>query len=115
MNRQLSDLCYLSRKGFIVFASDETELHSEIFQYHLGVVGLGVVAFGVVAPLSPAALLFLLDFFSLVLGVVGLFSLPFVTFLTGPGRSSVFSSGVGTALFAGVGTSEAWLESFETS
>lgn len=56
-----------------------------------GVDGLGVVAFGVVDPLSPAALLFLLDFFSLVPGVIGLFSLPFVPFLIGAGKSSVFS------------------------
>ena len=82
---------------------------------HPGVVGLGVVALGVVAPLSPAALLFLLDFFSLVPGVVGLFSLPLVAFLTGPGKSSVFSCGVGTALFAGVAVSVDWLEDFETS
>ena len=73
------------------------------------------MVFGVVDPLSPAALLFLLDFFSLVPGVVGLFSLPFVPFLTGAGKSSVFNCGVGIALFAGVATSEDWLEGFDTS
>lgn len=66
-------------------------LDSKICDNYPGVVGLGVVAFGVVDPLSPAALLFLLDFFSLVPGVVGLFSPPFVPFLTGAGKSSVFS------------------------
>ena len=86
-----------------------------VCQGHPGVVGLGVVAFGVVTPLSPAALLFLLDFFSLVPGVVGLFSLPFGAFLTGGGKSSVFSCGVGTALLAGVATSVDWLEGFEAS
>lgn len=73
------------------------------------------MAFGVVAPLSPAALLFRLDFFSLVPGVVGLFSLLFVDFLSGAGKSSVFSCGVGAALFAGVATSSDWLEGFDTS
>ena len=73
------------------------------------------MAFGVVAPLSPAALLFLLDFLSLVPGVIGLFSLPFVAFLIGAGKSSVFSCGVGTALFAGDATSRDWLEGFDTS
>ena len=90
-------------------------LTSEVCWDQPGVVGLGVVAFGVVEPLSPAALLFLLDFFSLVPGVVGLFSLPFVPFLTGAGKSSVFSCGVGTALFAGVATPEDWLKGFDTS
>lgn len=74
-----------------------------------------MVAFGVAPALSPAALLFLLDFFSLVLGVVGLFSLPFVAFLAGAGKSSVLSCGVGTALFAGVGTPADWLEGFDAS
>ena len=87
----------------------------EVYQDHPGIAGLGVVAFGVVTPLSLAALLFLLDFFSLVPGVVGLLSPPFVAFLTGAGKSSVFSCGVGTALFAGVATSADWLEGFETS
>lgn len=90
-------------------------LSLEVWGDHPGVVGLGVVAFGVVEPLSPAALLFLLDFFSLVPGVIGLFSLPFVPFLTGAGNPSVFSCGVGTALFAGVATLEDWLKGFDTS
>lgn len=90
-------------------------LKSEVCGIQPGVVGLGVVAFGVVEPLSPAALLFLLDFFSLVPGVVGLFSLPFVPFLTGAGKPSVFNCGVGTALFAGVATPEDWLKGFDAS
>ena len=87
----------------------------ENFKDHPGVVGLGVVAFGVVAALSPAALLFRLAFLSLVPGVIGLFSLPFVAFLAGAGKSSVFSCGVGTALFAGVATSVDWRDGFNAS
>ena len=90
-------------------------LNSEVCVHHPSVGGFGVVAFGVAPALSPAALLFLLDFFSLVLGVVGLFSLPFVAFLAGAGKSSVLSCGLGTALFAGVGTPAGWLEGFEAS
>ena len=95
--------------------SENFILNSEVCASHPGVGGFGVVAFGVAPALSPAALLFLLDFFSLVLGVVGLFSLPFVAFLGGAGKSSVLSCGVGTALFTGVGTLTDWLDVFDAS
>ena len=75
---------------------------------HFGVVAFGVIAFGVVVSPAPAALLFLLSFFSLLslgIDVVGLFSPPFVNFLAGAGRSSVLSCGVRPSL-AGVGALE---------
>lgn len=77
--------------------------------HYFGVPVLGVVAVGVVVVPAPAALLFLrsfFSFFSFVTGVVGLFSPPFVDFLTGAGRSSVFNScGVGASTsFTGGGT-----------
>lgn len=61
--------------------------------------------------MAPAALLFLLSFFSFLslvfvvaeAGVTGHFSAPFVDFLTGAGKSSVFSCGVGTSFGGGAG------------
>lgn len=68
-----------------------------------GVVGFGVETFDVNVSPTPAALLFLLDFFSFIPpGEVGLFSPPLLGFFTGAGRSTVLSCGVGT-VFAGVG------------
>ena len=68
----------------------------------LGVVAFGVVAFGVKASPEPAALLFRLSFFSFLSftpAEIGLFSAPFVDFLLGAGRSSVFNGdGVGASL-----------------